>query len=82
MDILVRIKQVPETSMESLCKLKPSFKKDGTVRVELGIKPMAKIVSYGLKGLAPKIMGYGPFRVTKLAFYWFISGRRKHSFAN
>ena len=34
---------------------------------ELGLKPMAKIVSYGTKGLEPSIMGYGPFHATKKA---------------
>jgi len=34
---------------------------------ELGIKPLAKIVSYGSKGLDPTIMGYGPFHATKKA---------------
>lgn len=34
---------------------------------ELGIKPLAKILSYGSKGLDPKIMGYGPFHATKKA---------------
>ena len=34
---------------------------------ELGVKPMAKIVSYGSKGLDPAIMGYGPFHATKKA---------------
>jgi acetyl-CoA C-acetyltransferase len=34
---------------------------------ELGIKPLAKIVSYGTKGLDPRIMGYGPFYATKQA---------------
>ena len=34
---------------------------------ELGIKPLAKIVSYGSKGLDPAIMGYGPFHATKKA---------------
>lgn len=33
----------------------------------LGLKPMAKIVSYGQKGLEPSIMGYGPFHATKKA---------------
>ncbi|BAH08313.1 acetyl-CoA C-acetyltransferase [Clostridium kluyveri] len=77
------------TTIEALAKLKPSFKKDGTVTAgnasgindaaaalvvmsadkakELGIKPLAKIVSYGSKGLDPTIMGYGPFYATKLA---------------
>ena len=34
---------------------------------ELGVKPLAKIVSYGYKGLDPAIMGYGPFHATKKA---------------
>ncbi|WP_133014082.1 acetyl-CoA C-acetyltransferase [Clostridium cuniculi] len=34
---------------------------------ELGVKPMAKILSYGSKGLDPAIMGYGPFHATKKA---------------
>ena len=34
---------------------------------ELGIKYLAKIVSYGQKGLDPSIMGYGPFHATKKA---------------
>ncbi|MGL5152558.1 MAG: acetyl-CoA C-acetyltransferase [Clostridium sp.] len=34
---------------------------------ELGIKPLAKILSYGSKGLDPSIMGYGPFHATKKA---------------
>ncbi|AET67939.1 acetyl-CoA acetyltransferase [Desulfosporosinus orientis DSM 765] len=75
------------TTAEGLAKLKPAFKKDGTVTAgnasgindgaaavvvmsaekaaELGIKPMAKIVSYASKGLDPAIMGYGPFHATK-----------------
>jgi acetyl-CoA C-acetyltransferase len=74
---------------EGLGKLKPAFKKDGTVTAgnasgindgaaavvvmseekakELGIKPLAKILSYGSKGLDPAIMGYGPFYATKAA---------------
>lgn len=77
------------TTAEKLAKLKPAFKKDGTVTAgnasgindgaaavvlmsaekaaELGIKPLAKIVSYGSKGLDPSIMGYGPFGATKKA---------------
>lgn len=34
---------------------------------ELGLKPLAKILSYGSKGLDPAIMGYGPFHATKKA---------------
>lgn len=74
---------------EGLAKLKPAFKKDGTVTAgnasgindgaaalvimsaekaqQLGLKPLAKILSYGSKGLDPSIMGYGPFHATKVA---------------
>jgi acetyl-CoA C-acetyltransferase len=77
------------TTVDKLAKLKPAFKKNGTVTAgnasgindaaaalvimsaekaaELGIKPLAKIVSYGSKGLDPSIMGYGPFHATKKA---------------
>ncbi|MCY6369823.1 acetyl-CoA C-acetyltransferase [Clostridium ganghwense] len=73
---------------EGLAKLRPAFKKDGTVTAgnasgindgaaalvimseekaqELGIKPMAKIVSYGSKGVDPSIMGYGPVGATRV----------------
>ncbi|APM41003.1 acetyl-CoA C-acetyltransferase [Clostridium kluyveri] len=34
---------------------------------ELGIKPLAKYVSYGSAGLDPAIMGYGPYYATKIA---------------
>lgn len=34
---------------------------------ELGVKPLAKILSYGSRGLDPAIMGYGPFYATKKA---------------
>lgn len=77
------------TTMEKLARLKPAFKKGGTVTAgnasgindgaaaivvmsarkakELGIKPLAKIVSYGTKGVDPAIMGYGPVGATKTA---------------
>jgi len=77
------------TTAESLAKLKPAFKKDGTVTAgnasgindgaaafvimsaekaeELGLKPMAKIVSYGSKGVDPSIMGVGPIGSTRRA---------------
>ena len=70
------------TTEESLSKLRPAFKKDGTVSAgnasgindgaaavmvmssakakELGLKPMARIVSYASAGVDPKIMGMGP----------------------
>jgi acetyl-CoA C-acetyltransferase len=78
-----------DTTIEKLAKLKPVFKKDGTVTAgnasgmndasagvlimsyqkakELGIKPLAKIVSYGVAGVDPDIMGYGPVPATKKA---------------
>lgn len=68
--------------MEVLAKLRPAFKKDGTVTAgnasglndgaaalvimsadkakELGLKPMAKILSYASAGVDPAIMGIGP----------------------
>ena len=71
---------------DSLAKLRPAFKKDGTVTAgnasgindgaaavmvmtaskaqELGLKPMAKIVSYASAGVDPKIMGTGPIPAT------------------
>lgn len=74
---------------EGMAKLRPAFKKDGTVTAgnasgindgaaalvimseekakQLGLKPLAKILSYGSKGLDPAIMGYGPFYATKAA---------------
>lgn len=70
------------TTLEALAKLRPAFKKDGTVTAgnssgindgaaflvlmskekadELGVKPLARIKSYGTVGLDPQIMGYGP----------------------
>lgn len=75
------------TTFEALSKLKPAFKKDGTVSAgnasgindsaamlivmsadkaaELGLKPMARIVSYSSAGLEPEIMGYGPVPASK-----------------
>jgi len=69
-------------TMETLAKLKPAFKKDGSVTAgnasgindgaaclivmseekakELGIEPLAKIVSYASAGVDPSIMGIGP----------------------
>lgn len=70
-----------DTTMETLAKLKPAFKKDGTVTAgnasglndaggalvltsrekaaELGLKPMAKILSTASAAVDPKIMGIG-----------------------
>lgn len=77
------------TTAEKLAKLKPAFKKDGTVTAgnasgindgaaavvvaskefveKHGLKPMAKIVSHGSRGVAPEIMGIGPVGAVKKA---------------
>lgn len=77
------------TTVESLAKLKPAFKKDGTVTAgnasgindgaaalvimsedkakELGIKPMAEIVTWASGGVDPAIMGLGPVPATQKA---------------
>jgi len=56
------------TTIETLSKLRPAFKKDGTMSKEkaeeLGIEPLATIVSYGTSGVDPEIMGYGPVPAT------------------
>ena len=81
----------PNTTMESLAKLKPAFKKDGTGTVtagnasgmndgasavivmteekakELGIKPLARIVTVTATGCEPDYMGLGPVSSTKKA---------------
>lgn len=76
-------------TLEGLSKLRPAFKKDGTVTAgsssgindgaaavllmskekaeELGVEPLAVIVSYASAGVDPKIMGYGPVPATKKA---------------
>ena len=76
-------------SMEKVSKLKPAFKKDGTVTAanasgindgaaalvimskekadELGIKPLATIVSYATAGVDPAIMGTGPIPASRKA---------------
>lgn len=77
------------TTMEALAKLKPAFKKDGTVTAgnasgindgaaavvvmsrekaeELGITPLATIVSYASAGVDPSVMGTGPIPATQKA---------------
>ncbi|PLW96069.1 MAG: acetyl-CoA C-acyltransferase [Marinilabiliales bacterium] len=76
-------------SIEKMAKLRPAFKKDGTVTagnasgindgasmilvmsaekaIELNLKPMMRIVSYGNAALDPSIMGYGPVPASKIA---------------
>src|SRR5690554_2478157 len=74
---------------EGLSKLRPAFKKDGTVTAgnasgindgaaallvmsgekakALGLKPMARIVSYAASGVDPSIMGIGPVEASRKA---------------
>lgn len=76
-------------TVEGLAKLKPAFKKDGTVTPanssgindgaaavllaseayvnEHNLKPLAKIVSWGVAGVDPTIMGIGPVPASKKA---------------
>ena len=78
-----------DTTVEKLSKLRPAFKKDGTVTAgnacpitdgaaavvvttmerakERGLKPLARLVSYGAMGCDPDIMGIGPVPATKQA---------------
>lgn len=77
------------TTAEKMAKLRPAFKKDGTVTAgnasgindgagavivmskekadELGIKPMARVISYASGGVDPEIMGVGPVPATRKA---------------
>ena len=79
----------PQTTLEGLAKLRPAFKKDGTVTAgnasgindagaamiiasedfvkAHGLKPMAKIRSFGSVGCDPAIMGIGPIESTRQA---------------
>lgn len=77
----------PDTSMETLAKLRPAFIKDGTVTAgnasgindgaasvvlasgdEIdGKEPLARIVSWGIAGVEPSIMGIGPVPASQLA---------------
>ncbi len=72
----------PDTTIDALSRLKPSFKEGGTVTAgnssgindgaamvvvatgdfvrAHGLKPLARIVSYGVAGVDPTIMGFGP----------------------
>lgn len=74
---------------EGISKLRPAFKKDGTVTAanasgindgaaafvvmseekakELGIEPLATIVSYASAGVDPSVMGTGPIPSSRLA---------------
>ena len=79
----------PGTTAETLSKLKPAFKKDGTVTAGnssgindgaaalvvagadrakgLGLKPVARVVSYASAAVDPKVMGIGPVPAVRKA---------------
>jgi len=79
----------PDTTIESLAKLKPSFGTNGTVTAgnasgivdggaavivmplagaqKRGLNPQARIVSWGIAGVDPTIMGSGPVPATRIA---------------
>src|ERR1051326_500294 len=79
----------PDTSMEILSKLKPAFRKDGSVTAgnssglndgacailiasedaikKYNLKPRARIVSSGVVGVEPRIMGIGPVEASNRA---------------
>ena len=78
-----------DVTADNLAKLRPAFRKDGTVTAgnasgindgaaavilmdagaaeRLGVKPLARIVAYGLGGVAPEVMGLGPIPATQQA---------------
>jgi acetyl-CoA C-acetyltransferase len=80
-----------ETSLEKLARLKPAFKKDGTVTAgnsaglndgasaillaseeavkNYNLQPIAKVVSMGVAGVDPAIMGLGPVPASQKAIY-------------
>jgi 3-oxoadipyl-CoA thiolase len=80
-----------DTSLEKLARLKPAFKKDGTVTAgnsaglndgaaalllaseeavkNYNLQPLARIVSMGIAGVDPAIMGLGPVPATQKAIY-------------
>jgi acetyl-CoA acetyltransferase family protein len=76
----------PETTLDGLAKLKPSFSKDGfvtagnasgivdggaavvvTSRDRAKSAPLGRIVSWGVAGVPPEIMGIGPVPASKIA---------------
>lgn len=78
-----------DTSVEALARLKPVFKRGGTVTAgnasqtsdgasfvllmsedlmkELGLQPQARLVSYAVAGVEPRIMGIGPVKAVPKA---------------
>lgn len=79
----------PTSSLEILGKLRPAFKKDGTVTAgnasglndgaaamllaseqglkDHGLKPLARVVSWAVVGVEPRIMGIGPVGASQKA---------------
>ncbi|MCC7052877.1 MAG: thiolase family protein [Gemmatimonadaceae bacterium] len=79
----------PESTFESLTKLKPVFRPDGVVTAgnasglndgagalviaradwarERGLRPLARLVSWGVSGVEPRIMGIGPVSAARMA---------------
>ena len=79
----------PDTTLEGLAALKPSFGKDGFVTAgnasgivdgaaalvvahedearRRGLKPLARIVAWGVAGVPPEIMGIGPVPASRRA---------------
>lgn len=79
----------PNSSAEILAKLRPAFRKDGTVTAgnasglndgaaallyaseyaikTHNLKPMARVVSMGVAGVEPRIMGIGPVYASEIA---------------
>lgn len=90
-DLIVDTDERPrrDSSIEALGKLRPAFRKDGTVTagnssglndgasavlimseekaIELGLKPMARILSSAAAGVNPRTMGLGPVPATRKA---------------
>ena len=89
--LMVAVDERPrrDSSMESLSRLKPAFRKDGTVTagnssglndgaaalllmsdsraLELGLKPVARILASAAAGVPPRVMGLGPVPATQKA---------------
>ena len=79
----------PDTTAESLAKLKPAFRKDGTITAgnapglnsagaamivadadwasQHGLKPIARLVSFGVAGVEPGMFGLGPVPAVRQA---------------
>ena len=79
----------PDTTLEGLAKLRPAFRKDGTITAgnapglnsgasamivadrswaeKEGLKPMARLVSYGIGAVEPGMFGLGPVPAVRQA---------------